>query len=87
MSTTAAVFAWIGLVLGLGIAVVVLVLFHNVLRVALEIKRYAADVLDAGVGIATNLDGVDEAVRTRELATAVPPLAVAYLQKLGKVPG
>ena len=87
MSATATVFAWIGLVLGLAIALVVVVLFQNLLGFAREIQRYAADVLDAGVGIATNLDGVDEAVRTRELATAVPPLAVAYLQKLGKVPG
>jgi hypothetical protein len=53
-----------------------------VVRPLLEIKRYASDTLEAGVGIATNLDGVDELGRTRELANAVPGLAVAYLQKL-----
>ena len=85
MSTTATVFAWIGLALGLVVAVVVVTLFNRIVRPALEIKRYADDILVAGVGIARNLDGVDEAVRTRDLATAVPGLAVAYLRRLGAV--
>ena len=85
MSTTDAVFAWIGLALGLVVAVVVVTLFSRIVRPALEIKRYADDILAAGVGIARNLDGVDEAVRTRDLATAVPGLAVAYLRRLGAV--
>ncbi len=83
MSTTLVVLAWIGLALGLVVAVVVVLLFNRVVRPALEIRRYADDILAAGLGIARNLDGVDEAVRTRELATAVPGLALAYLQKLG----
>ena len=66
-------------------AVVVVTLFNRIVRPALEIKRYADDILTAGVGIARNLDGVDEAVRTRDLATAVPGLAVAYLRRLGAV--
>jgi hypothetical protein len=61
--------------------VVVVALFNRVVRPALEIDRYAQDILDAGVGIATNLDDVGELERTRELATAVPDLAVAYLRK------
>lgn len=85
MSTTTFVFALLGLLLGLVVAVAVVALFTRIVQRALEIDRYASDILVAGVGIATNLDGVDEAVRTRELATAVPPLAVAYLRKLGKV--
>lgn len=76
--------AWIGLALGLVVAVLVVWLFDRVVRPALEIERYSRDILDAGLGIARNLDGVDEAVRTRDLATAVPGLAVAYLRKLGK---
>ncbi len=83
MSTTLIVLAWIGLVLGLVIAVAVVALFNRIVRPALEIKRYADDILAAGVGIARNLDGVDEAVRTRDLATAVPGLALAYLDRLG----
>ncbi len=86
MSTALVVLAWIGLALGLVVAVVVVLLFNRVVRPALEIKRYADDILEAGLGIARNLDGVDEAVRTRELATAVPGLALAYLQKLGASP-
>ncbi|HXH87926.1 MAG TPA: hypothetical protein VNI55_04905 [Gaiellaceae bacterium] len=78
------VLAWIGLALGLVVALLVVVLFSRIMRPALEIERYSRDILDAGLGIARNLDGVDEAVRTRDLATAVPGLAVAYLQKLGK---
>jgi hypothetical protein len=83
VSTTLVVLAWIGLALGLVVAVVVVLLFNRVVRPAREIRRYADDILAAGLGIARNLDGVDEAVRTRELATAVPGLALAYLQKLG----
>ncbi len=82
--STAVVLAWIGLALGLVVALLVVWLFERVVRPALEIERYSRAILDAGLGIARNLDGVDEAVRTRDLATAVPGLAVAYLQKLGK---
>ena len=83
MSTLLTVLALLGLALGLVIALVVGALFTKIVRHALEIARYAEDILEHGVAVATNLDGVDEAVHTRELATAVPPLAVRYLQKLG----
>lgn len=83
MSALTVVFAWLGLALGLVVALLVVSLFDAIIRPAREIRRYADDILVAGVGIARNLDGVDEAVRTRELATAVPGLAVAYLKKLG----
>ncbi len=83
MSTSIVVLAWVGLTLGLVVAVAVVALFSRVVQPALEIARYADDILEHGVAIATNLDGVDEAVRTRELATSVPPLAVSYLKKLG----
>ena len=84
MSTTVAVFAWIGLALGLVVALLVVWLFDRVVRPLLEIERYSRAILDAGLGITRNVDGVDEAVRTRDLATAVPGLAVAYLRKLGR---
>lgn len=85
VSTGVVVLAWIGLALGLVIAVVVVLLFNRVVRPALEIDRYASDILDSGLAIARNLDGADELLTTRDLAVAVPPLAVAYLQKLGAV--
>lgn len=80
ISTGTAVLALIGLALGLVVLLVVLALFNRVVRPALEIDGYAKDILAGGVGIARNLDGVDELARTRELATSVPPLAVAYLE-------
>lgn len=85
ISTGAAILAWIGLALGLVVAILVVGLFNRVLRPLQEIDAYAQDILDAGVQIAKNLDDADEILRTRELATAVPPLAVAYLRKLGAV--
>jgi hypothetical protein len=72
MSTGAAVLAWIGLGLGLGALLQVLVLFYRVLRPLREIKRYTDDILAAGLGIARNLDPVEEAEETRRLATALP---------------
>ena len=84
MSTTVVVLAWVGLGLGLVVALLVVWLFDRVVRPTLEIERYSRAILDAGLGITRNLDGVDEVVRTRDLTTAVPGLAVAYLRKLGK---
>jgi hypothetical protein len=77
------VLAWIGVVLLLVVAVVVLGLLENLRRPVDEIDRYASHILDAGVGIAKNLDGVDELTTTHQLAGAVPGLAVAYLKKAG----
>lgn len=83
MSTFVLVLAWIGLGLALLVELWVVALLNRVVRPLLEIKRYADRILEGGIGIAKGVDGVDEAVRTRELATAVPGLAVAYLKKLG----
>jgi hypothetical protein len=84
VSTGTAVLSLIGLALGLVILLVVLALFNRVVRPALEIHRYAKDILDGGLGIAKNVDGVEELARTRELATSIPPLAVAYLEVVKK---
>ena len=84
--TVLLVWAWIGLAAGAVVAGVVVLLFNRVVRPALEIKRYADDILAAGLAIAKNLDGIDEAVRTRELTNALPGLAVAYLERLGLRP-
>lgn len=74
VSTGNAAFAVIVLALGLVGALAALALLARLVRPILEIRRYADDVLEAGLGIARNVDGVDELVRTRELATAVPGL-------------
>jgi len=83
VSTAVVTLTWVGLALGVLLLGVVGLLLDRILGPVLEIRRYADDILAGGLGIAKNLDGVDEAVHTRELATAVPGLAVAYLKKLG----
>jgi len=83
VSSGVAALALIGLVLGVVVLLVVIALFARVLRPAREINLYARAILTAGVGIATNLDGVEHLSRTRALSRAVPDLAVAYLRKLG----
>jgi len=83
VSSGVAALALVGLVVGVVVLGVVVALFARVLRPAREINLYARDILTAGVGIATNLDGVDHLPRTRALSGAVPGLAVAYLRKLG----
>ena len=75
--------AWTGLAAGAGVLGLVVALFEDVTRPAAEIDRYAADILDAGLAISRNLDGLDELERTAALAGAVPGLALAYLDKLG----
>ena len=82
IGTGDAILAWIGLALGLVIAVVVLALLHQVARPALEIRRYADHILQAGLGIARNLDGAEELADTHKLATALPRLAAGYLHKV-----
>lgn len=77
--TGEAILALGGLAVGLVLALVVVGLFNRVVRPALEIDGYAKDILAGGIGIAKNVDAVDELARTRDLATAVPRLAVAYL--------
>lgn len=83
LGTSVTILAWVGLALGLAAALLVVGLFNRIMRPALEIQRYAEHILEGGLGIARNVDGADELLRTRELATAVPPLALAYLDRLG----
>ena len=83
VTTAQGVLAIVGLVLLLVVAVVVLHLLESVRRPVAEIDAYASDILTAGVGIATNLDAVDQLERTHELGGAVPGLAVRYLEKAG----
>ena len=85
VSTGIAILAIIGLVVGLIVLLVVIALFQNIMREAREIDAYAGDILTAGVGIATNLDGVEQLATTRQVGLAVPGLAVGYLKKLGLV--
>lgn len=86
VSTGVAVLAWIGLAVGVAVLAAVVALFVSLMKAAREIDAYASDILTAGIGIAKNLDDVDELETTRALGAAVPGLAVGYLRKLGLVP-
>ena len=85
VTTAQAILAWIGIVLLLVVAVVVTGLLENVRRPIEEIDHYATDILEGGVGIATNLDAVDELATTHAIAQAAPGLAVGYLKRAGLV--
>ena len=74
MSTWLLVLTWIGLAALLFVAAQVLILLNRVLRPLREIKQNADEILEYGLRIAKNLDGADEIVRTRELASALPAL-------------
>jgi hypothetical protein len=59
---------WIGIVLLVFVVAPVVILFLNrILRPALEIRGYADDILEHGVGITRELDAVPKLVRTKEL--------------------
>ena len=77
MSTGLLVLTCIGLAALLGLAVQVLILLNRVLRPLREIKQNTDEILEYGLRIAKNLDGADEIVRTRELATALSELVRA----------
>ena len=70
-----------GLVAGGAAAVLVVALFNRVVIPAVEIKRYARDVAEAGGRIASNLDIGDELARTRQLAAALPTLVAGVSEE------
>lgn len=90
MTLVAASALLVGWAVGAGVFLVslpvVVMLLNRVLRPLREIKRYADDVLAAGLGIARNLEGIEEAATTRELVTALPELAPPALERLGVRP-
>jgi len=68
MSVASVVWSVIGLlVLFLVVAPLLVVLAQRVLRRAIEVRRYADDVLVHGVGITANLDPVPALLDTRDL--------------------
>ncbi len=68
VTTGEAILAWIGIVVLLVVAGVVVILFNRTMRPALEILNYAEDILEGGLGIARNLDAVEGLDQTRSLA-------------------
>jgi hypothetical protein len=85
MSTTQTVLAIIGLVLGLVVLGVVIHLLNDVLR---PLRRISADITEANKApmLKKGIPGADQLTTTRRLAESVPPLALAYLDKLALGP-
>lgn len=82
VSTIASILAGIGLLAGLAIAVVVVVLLNGIVRPTRQIVSYADEILSSGVGIAKNLDGIEQLGRTDELTGELPGLTRGYLERL-----
>ncbi|MGH2839866.1 MAG: hypothetical protein ACRDKY_03470 [Solirubrobacteraceae bacterium] len=82
VSTTVAVLAIVGLTVGLVVFFVVIWLLQGVLT---PLRKISADVQDANTApmLAHGVRGPEQLGRTQQLANSVPPLAVAYMQKLG----
>lgn len=75
---------WIGnAVLLLVVVPLVLLLANRVLRPAVEVERYAADILEHGVGITANLAPIPAVAETGDLVAAAKGLAVRYVNAAG----
>lgn len=81
LSLASSILAWVTIAVALIGALAVAALLFRVVQPALEIRRYADDILEATQAIGRNLDGIDALKRTRELANALPELSAAYLQR------
>ena len=82
ISTGLAILAILGLIVGLVVLVVVIVLFRAVLSPVVEIARNAREAPEVAPFLTNGVRGVDELKRTRDLCNQVPPLALAYLEKI-----
>lgn len=82
MSSAQTVLVIVGLVIGLVVLGVVIYLLNDVLA---PLRRISADVTEANKApmLTKGIHGADQLSTTRRLADSVPPLAVAYLNKLG----
>ncbi|MEO6653965.1 MAG: hypothetical protein ABIP17_15060 [Ilumatobacteraceae bacterium] len=75
---------WVGNVLLLLVVTpLVLLLANRVIRPAVEIRRYANDILEHGVGITKNLEPVPAVIQTRDSVAAAKSLSVAYVGAVG----
>ena len=71
---------WIGnAILLFAVVPTVLLLANRVLRPAIEVQRYADDILEHGVGLSKNLEPVPAVADTRDLVSTAKGLAVDYV--------
>ena len=77
---------WIGNIIFLAVVIpVVLSLLNRIMRPAVEIKRYADDILEHGVLLIASLDAVEELLKTRDLVKRVGAGVQRYGQALDQV--
>ncbi len=77
---------WIGNAVGLLVVIpLVAVLAGRVVRTAMEIRRYAHDILHHGVLLAGNLDPVPALAETRDRVREVSRNATAYVTELDRL--
>lgn len=75
---------WIGnAALLLLVTPLVLLLANRVIRPAVEVQRYADDILEHGVLLTENLEPVPAIADTRDLVAAARKLSVAYVGAVG----
>ncbi|CAN5689152.1 hypothetical protein BH24ACT26_BH24ACT26_02560 [soil metagenome] len=87
-SGAAAVWWWLGVAaLFLAVIPVVLILAQRLLQEVLEIRRYADDVLEHGVGITANLEPVPALVETRALVKRVGGGLGTYVGAVDRIMG
>lgn len=67
----------------LAVVPVVVLLANRVMRPATEIKRYAEDILEHGVGLTVNLEPLPAVADTRGLVAATRGLAERYIGAAG----
>ena len=71
---------WVGnAILLFVVTPLVLLLANRVIRPAVEIRRYADDILEHGVLLTENLEPVPVVADTRDLVSATKSLSVAYV--------
>lgn len=63
----------------------VVYLANRIIRAAVEIDRYAKDILTHGVGLTANLDPVPALARTHELVGIAKERAVTYVTALDRM--
>lgn len=77
---------WVANVVALVVVIpLVVILANRVIRTALEINRYADDILDHGVLLAANLEPVPALLETRALVGQAKGHAVDYVTALDRL--
>jgi hypothetical protein len=85
MSTAATMWWWIGNAVLAAVIPVVILLLNRVIRPAVEIRKYADDILEHGVGLSGTLDPVPALADTRDLVKQVGEGVSRYGAALDKL--